>query len=75
MLREGQFIRVLGRRDALALAFGAIVGWSWVLLTGQWVLTAGSVGALLAFSIGGLAMLFIGLTYAELAAAISRSLF
>ena len=73
MLREGQFIRVLGRRDALALAFGAIVGWSWVLLTGQWVLTAGSVGALLAFSIGGLAMLFIGLIYAELAAAMPQA--
>ncbi len=64
---------MLGRRDTLALAFGAIVGWSWVLLTGQWILTAGSAGALLAFSIGGLAMLFIGLTYAELAAALPRA--
>ena len=72
-MREGQFIRVLGRRDALALAFGAIIGWSWVLLTGQWILTAGSVGALVAFLIGGLAMLFIGLTYAELAAAMPRA--
>lgn len=72
-MREGQFIRVLGRRDALALAFGAIIGWSWVLLTGQWILTAGSAGALLAFAIGGLAMLFIGLTYAELAAAMPQA--
>ncbi len=72
-MREGQFIRVLGRRDALALAFGAIIGWSWVLLTGQWILTAGSIGALIAFAIGGLAMLFIGLTYAELAAAMPQA--
>jgi amino acid transporter len=72
-VREGHFIRVLGRRDALALAFGAIIGWSWVLLTGQWIMTAGSGGALLAFVIGGLAMLFIGLTYAELASAMPRA--
>jgi APA family basic amino acid/polyamine antiporter len=72
-MREGQFIRVLGRRDALALAFGAIIGWSWVLLTGQWILTAGSIGALIAFAIGGLAMLFIGLNYAELAAAMPQA--
>jgi amino acid transporter len=68
-LKEGHFIRVLGRRDVLALAFGAIIGWSWVLLTGEWVQTAGSLGALTAFTIGGVAMLFIGLTYAELASA------
>jgi amino acid transporter len=68
-LKEGHFIRVLGRRDVLALAFGAIIGWSWVLLTGEWVQTAGSLGAITAFTIGGVAMVFIGLTYAELASA------
>jgi amino acid transporter len=68
-LKDGHFIRVLGRRDVLALAFGAIVGWSWVLLTGEWVQTAGSLGAITAFAIGGVAMVFIGLTYAELASA------
>lgn len=68
-MKDGHFIRVLGRRDVLALAFGAIVGWSWVLLTGEWVQTAGSLGAITAFAIGGVAMVFIGLTYAELASA------
>ena len=63
------FVRVLGRTDCLALAFGAIIGWSWVLLTGTWIVTAGWGGAVLAFCIGGLAMVFIGLTYAELASA------
>jgi len=53
----------------LALAFGAIIGWSWVLLTGQWVQTAGALGAIGAFTAGGVAMIFIGLTYAELASA------
>jgi len=71
-LKDGHFIRVLGRRDVLALAFGAIVGWSWVLLTGEWVQTAGSLGAITAFAIGGVAMVFIGLTYAELASAMPK---
>ena len=71
-MKDGHFIRVLGRRDVLALAFGAIVGWSWVLLTGEWVQTAGSLGAITAFAIGGVAMVFIGLTYAELASAMPK---
>ena len=68
-MKDGHFIRVLGRRDVLALAFGAIIGWSWVLLTGEWVQMAGSFGAIIAFAVGGVAMVFIGLTYAELASA------
>jgi amino acid transporter len=69
----GGFLRVLGRRDALALAFGAIIGWSWMLLTGRWVLTGGAGGAMLAFLVGGVAMIFIGLVYAELTAAMPRA--
>jgi len=72
-MTEGHFQRVLGRRDALALAFGAIIGWSWVLLTGQWVALGGSLGAMLAFTIGGIAMIFIGLTYAELVSAMPEA--
>jgi APA family basic amino acid/polyamine antiporter len=68
-MKAGHFIRVLGRGDVLALAFGAIIGWSWVLLTGQWVQTAGALGAIGAFVVGGVAMIFISLTYAELASA------
>ena len=58
---QGHFIRVLGQRDVLALAFGAIIGWSWVLLTGKWVATAGPGGAMAAFVIGGIAMILIAL--------------
>lgn len=61
--------RVLGRRDVLSLAFGAMIGWSWVLLTGEWTGRAGTLGAMAAFLIGGLVVVFIALTYAELAAA------
>ncbi|UCG72903.1 MAG: amino acid permease [Chromatiales bacterium] len=63
------FVRVLGRREVITLAFGAMIGWSWVLLTGDWLTRAGTLGTLLAFIIGGTAVVFIGLTYAELASA------
>ena len=62
---SGQFIRVVKRRETLALAFGAMVGWSWVALTGDWIGNAGSAGAMLAFAVGGVAVTFVGLTYAE----------
>lgn len=55
------------------MAFGAMIGWSWVLLTGDWLTRAGTLGTLLAFVIGGTAMVFIGLTYAELAAAMPQA--
>ena len=64
------FLRVLGRKEVLALAFGAMIGWSWVVLSSTWILSAGTLGAILAFLIGGGAMLLIGLTYAELASAL-----
>ncbi len=46
-----------------------MVGWSWVALTGVWIADAGTLGAMLAFLLGGGALIFVGLTYAELAAA------
>ena len=64
------FRRVLGRSEVLALAFGAMIGWSWVVLSGTWISSAGTLGAMLAFLLGGAAMLLIGLTYAELTAAL-----
>jgi basic amino acid/polyamine antiporter, APA family len=67
---QTHFLRVLGRREVLALAFGAMIGWSWVVLAGTWITSAGTVGAILAFLSGGCVMLVIGLTYAELAAAL-----
>jgi len=63
------FKRVLDGKEVLALAFGAMIGWSWVVLTGGWLHSAGSLGAILAFLIGGVAVVLIGLTYAELASA------
>ena len=68
-----RFARVLKARSVLALSFGAMIGWSWVLMTGHWVENAGSVGTLVAFAAGGLVIGFIGLTYAELASAMPRA--
>lgn len=66
------FERVLSKKDIMALAFGAMIGWGWVVLTGQWIKGAGSLGAMLAFVIGGIMVLFVGLTYAELTSAMPK---
>ena len=68
--QKSGFLRVLGRRDVIALAFGAMIGWSWVVLTGTWISSAGPLGAITAFLVGGAAIAVVGLTYAELASAL-----
>lgn len=63
------FTRVLGRGDVLAVAFGAMIGFGWIVLTGGFLESAGTLGAALAFVIGGVVVGFVGLTYAELVSA------
>jgi amino acid transporter len=70
---DGQFIRVIRRKEVLALSFGAMIGWSWVALTGNWIGSAGSAGAMLAFLLGGVVVVFVGFTYAELASAMPQA--
>ncbi|MBE4718172.1 amino acid permease [Pseudarthrobacter sp. AB1] len=62
-------LKVLGNWDALALGFGAMIGFSWVVLTGDWIAAAGTMGAVMAMVTGGVIMMVVGLTYAELTAA------
>ena len=69
----GKFIRVIQRKEVLALSFGAMIGWSWVALTGNWIDGAGSIGAILAFLFGGIVVVFVGFTYAELASAMPQA--
>ncbi len=64
------FQRVLGRTDVLTLAFGTMIGWGWVVLSGVWIHEAGIVGSLIAFAIGAVVCILVGLTYAELTAAL-----
>ncbi|MFC4557685.1 APC family permease [Virgibacillus kekensis] len=69
-MNERKLLKILGNKDVLALAFGAMIGWGWVVTTGLWITEAGSMGAILAFAIGGLLVVLVGLTYAELASAL-----
>ncbi|MEF9998134.1 MAG: APC family permease [Lachnospiraceae bacterium] len=70
--RDSKFDRVLGKKDVFAIAFGAMIGWGWVVLAGGWIEKAGTLGAILAFVMGGVLVLFVGLTYAELTAAMPQ---
>ena len=56
----------LNMKDILALAFGTMIGWGWIMLAGSWVGNGGSIGAMIAFAFGGVMAIFVGLTYAEL---------
>ncbi len=56
----------LNMKDILALAFGTMIGWGWIMLAGSWVGNGGSLGAMVAFGFGGVMAIFVGLTYAEL---------
>jgi len=48
------------------LALGAMIGVGWITSLGGWLEEAGPIGAILAFIVGGILILFIGLCYAEL---------
>lgn len=65
--------KTLGNFDALALGFGAMIGFGWVVLTGGWLENAGTLGAVLAMVVGGGIMAVVGLTYAELTAAMPKA--
>lgn len=73
MTDSTRFAKVLKTPEVIALAFGAMIGWSWVLLTGVWLTAAGTIGTLIAFCMGGLAVTLIGLTYSELASAMPKA--
>lgn len=62
--------RGLGRTDVIALGFGTMVGWGWVMMGASWVSSAGYFGALSGFLIGGGILVLIGLLYGELMAAL-----
>ncbi|GAA4115261.1 APC family permease [Enteractinococcus coprophilus] len=65
--------KTLSNKDVLALGFGAMIGFGWVVLTKGWLLDAGPGGASLAFLVGGIIMAFVGLVYAELTSAMPKA--
>ncbi len=70
--KNGKLQKILQTRDILSLAFGAAIGWAWVVLSGEWLLTGGTLGAILGFVIGGVMVLFVGMTYSELCPAMPK---
>lgn len=55
-------------RQLFTLAFGSIIGVGWIIVLGNWLMIAGSIGAILGFLGGGLMVVLIGLCYGEAAA-------
>ena len=70
--KKSEFNKVLNAWDILVIAFGAMIGWGWVVSTGGWIEKGGVIGAALGFAIGGIMIFFVGLTYAELTAAMPQ---
>ncbi len=71
-MEDSKFERVLSKKDIFSIAFGAMIGWGWVVMAGDWIKGAGTLGSIIAFIIGGIMVLFVGLTYAELTAAMPQ---
>lgn len=68
-----QLQKGIGKAGLFSLAFGAMIGVGWVTAMGTWLSNAGPLGAIIAFALGGLLMLAIGLCYAEVTAALPLS--
>lgn len=63
----GGLKKTLKRRHLFTLGIGTIVGVAWLMVLGTVLATAGPLGATLGFVVGAVAMIPIGLCYAELA--------
>lgn len=70
--KSSEFDKVLGAWDILVIAFGAMIGWGWVVSSGDWIGNGGVLGAAIGFAIGGVMVFFVGLTYAELTGAMPQ---
>lgn len=70
--KNGKLQKILRTHDIIALAFGAAIGWAWVVLSGDWLIAGGTLGAILGFVIGGIMVLFVGMTYSELCPAMPK---
>ena len=70
--KKSEFNKVFNAWDILMIAFGAMIGWGWVVSSGNWIQNGGVLGAILGFVIGGIMIFFVGLTYAELTGAMPQ---
>ena len=46
--KKSEFNKVLNAWDVLVIAFGAMIGWGWVVSTGGWIEKGGVLGAAIA---------------------------
>ena len=70
----GQVHKTLSNLDYFNVGFGAIVGIGWILMVGDWVvLGGGPLAAMIAFFLGGIALLPIAACFGELATALPIS--
>ena len=60
--KKSEFDKVFSAWDILVIAFGAMIGWGWVVSTGDWIGRGGVLGAVIGFAIGGIMVFFVGLT-------------
>lgn len=67
-----RFSKVLNASDVLVTAFGAMIGWGWVVSSGRWIQNAGTIGTVIGFIIGGIMIYFVGMAYAELTPAMPK---
>jgi basic amino acid/polyamine antiporter, APA family len=59
--------KALGKKEMLILSFGAMIGWGWIILTGDWLQEGGPLGAITAFIVGGFVVAIVAVIYSELA--------
>ena len=71
-MENNKFKKVMSSTDILVVAFGAMIGWGWVVSSGRWIQNAGVIGTLIGFIIGGIMIYFVGMTYAELTPAMPK---
>ena len=72
MSENNRFKKVMSATDILVVAFGAMIGWGWVVSSGRWIQNAGVIGTVIGFIIGGIMIFFVGMTYAELTPAMPK---
>lgn len=70
--KKSEFDKVFSMWDILVIAFGAMIGWGWVVSSGDWIQAGGVLGAAIGFGLGGIMIFFVGLTYAELTSAMPQ---
>lgn len=71
-MSKHKFNKVMTSSDILVVAFGAMIGWGWVVSSGRWIQNAGVIGTIIGFIIGGIMIYFVGMAYAELTPAMPR---